>query len=174
MDIVFGCCLAFGALLAAFTLFFGDILDSALDGMFEWLSIDAHELFQPVVVTGGITVFGGTGLLLSRYSSLPAAGVYAASVGIAALIAIGMYFVYVRPMKNSENSTGYSIQDLAGKRAEVLTPIPAAGCGEVLVRVGAGNSNHVAASFEGVEVEAGTPVVVVEVKEGTLYVAKLD
>jgi len=174
MEIVFGCCLAFGALLAAVTLILGDALDAAVDGMFEWLSIDAHHVFQPVVLAGGITVFGGSGLLLARYSSLSAPGVYALAFCIATLVSAGIYFVYVRPMKNSENSLGYSMQDLAGKRAEVLTAIPEGGYGEVLVRVGAGNANHIAASFEGEAVPAGTPVVVVEVKEGTLYVAKLD
>lgn len=174
MEALFWCCLVFGALIAVITLVFGDALDGATHGMTGWLSIDVHHLFQPVVLSGAITVFGGSGLLLHRYSSWPGAGVYAGSAVIAVLIGAGMYFLYVRPMRNSENSTGYSMEELAGKRAEVLTPIPADGCGEVLVRVGAGNTNHIAASFDGEEVPSGTPVVVVEVKEGTLYVSRMD
>ncbi len=174
MEAVFWCCLVFGALMAVVTLVFGDALGGATDGLFGWLSIDVHHLFQPVVLSGAVTVFGGTGLLLHRYSGWPSPGVYAVSAATAAVIAAGMYFLYVRPMRSSENSTGYSMSELAGKRAEVLTPIPASGCGEVLVRVGAGNVNHVAASFDGEEVPAGTPVVVVEVKEGTLFVSRMD
>jgi len=174
LDALFWCCLVFGALMAVVTLIFGDHLGGAADGLSGWLSIDIHHLFQPVVLAGGVTVFGGAGLLLHRYSGWPAAGVYAASAASAVLIGVGMYFLYVRPMENSENSQGYSMAELAGKRAEVLTPIPASGCGEVLVRIGAGNTSHVAASFDGEEVPAGTKVVVVEVREGTLYVSKME
>lgn len=174
MEALFWCCLTFGALIAIVTLVFGDALGGATDGLFGWMSIDVHHLFQPVVLSGAVTVFGGSGLLLHRYSSWSGAGVYAGSAAIAAVVGTGVYFVYVRPMRNSENSTGYSMSELAGKRAEVLTPIPAAGCGEVLLKVGAGNVNHVAASFDGEDVPSGTRVVVVEVKEGTLYVSRLD
>lgn len=174
MEAVFWCCLVFGALIAIVTLVFGDLLGGATDGATGWLSIDAHHLFQPVVLSGAITVFGGSGLLLHRYSPWPGAGVYAGAIAIAAVVGAGMYFVYVRPMRDSENSTGYSMEELAGKRAEVLTSIPASGFGEVLVRVGAGNVNHIAASFDKEEVPSGTPVVVVEVKEGTLYVSRMD
>ncbi|MBB6733756.1 NfeD family protein [Cohnella zeiphila] len=174
MEALFWCCLTFGALMAIVTLVFGDHLGGASDGLFGWLSIDVHHLFQPVVLSGGVTVFGGAGLLLRRYSGWPASGVYAVSLAFAAAVGVGMYFLYVKPMESSENSTGYSIVELAGKRAEVLTPIPSKGYGEVLVRVGAGNTSHIAASFDGEEVPSGTPVVVVEVKDGTLYVSRMD
>ncbi|MBB6636428.1 protease [Cohnella thailandensis] len=171
MDALFWCCLLFGALMALVTLIFGDGLGDAAGGLF---SIDLHDVFQPVVLSGGITVFGGMGLLLHRYSELPGYGIYLLSVMGAALIGMGMYFVYVRPMRNSENSTGYSMNELTGMLAEVLTPVPATGFGEVLVKAGVGYSNHVAASFDKVDVPAGTKVVVVEVKEGTLYVSRMD
>ncbi|CAM3722547.1 NfeD family protein [Cohnella lubricantis] len=174
MEALFWCCLVFGALIAIITLIFGDVLGGAADGATGWLPIDVNHLFQPVVLSGAVTVFGGSGLLLDRYSSWPNAGVYAGAVTIAVAIGAGMYFIYVRPMRDSENSTGYSMEDLAGKRAEVLTSIPANGFGEVLVRVGAGNVNHTAASFDREEVPSGTAVVVVEVKEGTLYVSRMD
>ncbi|RUS48341.1 NfeD family protein [Cohnella sp. AR92] len=171
MDVLFWCCLLFGALVALITLIFGDGLGDAVGGMF---SIDFHHLFQPVVLSGGITVFGGMGLLLHHYSSLSGAGIYVLAILGAAAIATGMYFIYVRPMRNSENSTGYSMQELTGMIAEVLTPLPSSGYGEVLVKAGVSYSNHVAASFDREEVPAGTRVVVVEVKEGTLYVSRMD
>jgi len=164
-------CLALGSMLALVSLVFGD---GFAGGWLDFLSIDAHHLFHPVVLAGGITVFGGAGILLRRYSDLPAAGIYAAAVAIAAVVGAGMYFVYVRPMKRSESSIGFSMAELAGKRAEVLVPIPPAGFGEVLVRAGAGRTNQIAASFDGVSLPAGAKVVVVDVKDDTLYVSRID
>lgn len=163
METLFWSCLAFGVLMAAVTLVFGDMLD--------WL---AHDLFEPVVLAGGITLFGGAGLLLSRYSSLPPPGIYGCAFGVAAVCAVAMHFVYVKPMKNSENSVAYSIHELAGKRAEVITSIPASGYGEVLVRVGAGNTNQIAESFDREPLPEGTKVVVVRVKDDVLGVSRLD
>ncbi|MBB6671128.1 NfeD family protein [Cohnella nanjingensis] len=173
MEALFWCCLGFGALMAIVTLVFGDLLGGAT-GWFEWLSIDGHHLFQPVVLAGGITVFGGAGLLMHRYSPLSALGVYASAIVIAVAIAIAMYFVYVRPMKASENSVGFSMNDLEGKRAEVLTSIPADGCGEVLVKIGAGLTNQIAESFDKEDVPSGTEVVIVRVRGEVVYVSRLD
>lgn len=163
MEILFWSCLAFGVLMALVTLVLGDVLD--------WLS---HDLLEPVVFAGGITIFGGAGLLLARYSSLHPGGIYACAISAAAVGGLAMHFAYVRPMKNSENSVAYSIHELAGKRAEVITSIPASGYGEVLVRVGAGNTNHIAESFDREAIAEGTKVVVVRVKDDVLGVSRLD
>lgn len=166
MEIVFWSCLAFGVLMALATLIVGD-----MGGAFDFLP---HDLFEPVVLAGGITIFGGAGLLLDRYTALQAGGVYACAGAAAALGGLAMHFVYVRPMKNSENSVAYSIRDLEGKRAEVITSIPAVGFGEVLVRVGAGNANHIAESFDSEALAEGTKVVVVRVKDDVLGVSRLE
>lgn len=173
MEAIFWCCLAFGTLMAIVTLVFGDLLDG-VSGWFDWLTIDGHHLFQPVVLAGGITVFGGAGLLLHRYAPMAAAGVYVASAALAAAIGAAMYFVYVRPMKASENSVGFSMHDLEGKRAEVLTSIPATGFGEVLVKIGAGHTNQIAESFDKEDVPSGTEVVIVRVRGEVVYVSRLD
>lgn len=55
-----------------------------------------------------------------------------------------------------------------------MTAIPASGCGEVLVRIGAGVTNHTAESFEGRDIPEGSRVVVVEVKPDTLLVAIMN
>ena len=74
----------------------------------------------------------------------------------------------------SENSTGFSHAEYAGKTGEVGLTVPAVGYGEVVVRMGASTTFQPAASFTGAEIAAGTPVVVVEVDaDGTLRVAPL-
>lgn len=158
-------CLIAGVLLAVVMLLFGD-----------WLGGVAHSLhvIQPTSLIVGLTVFGGAGVMLLRYTELADGAVCTASILLAILSAFVMYFLYVRPMRNAENSTGFSIQDLSGRVGEVLTSIPAHGYGEVLVRFGAGNVAHTAAGLNGEAIEEGARVLVIEAREGTLYVIHYD
>ena len=163
LEIYWGCLIA-GALFALLAVLFGDLIGHALH---------LHVL-EPVTVVGGIAVFGGAGVLFTEYTALTTT----TSAILSALLAIAMsllvFFLYVRPMKNSENSTVFSIQDLSGRIAEVIVPIPATGYGEVILKIGAGNTNQIAASFNLEEIQAGTRVVIVEVKDDTLYVARFE
>lgn len=171
MQELFWACLAGGILFTLVTAVLGDIVSHALHGALDFLSAD---YLNPMVLAAGITVFGGTGILLDDYSPLPAAAIIVLALAFAVLTGalIGKY--YIRPMKKSENSTAYSMNGLKGRIGEVLTAIPGKGCGEVLVKVGAGNTNQIAASFDGTDIQAGTRVVVVEVKDGTVYVSRFE
>lgn len=174
MEQLFWACLIGGVLFAVVTVIFGDLISNALDGLFDFLSIEGNGVFQPMVLVGAITSFGGIGLLLLRYSPLASAMVIVAAVLGAIGISVIVYFAYVKPMENSENSTAFSIRDLSGRIGEVLVPIPSRGYGEVLVKIGAGNTNQIAASFDGDTIESGVRVVVVEVRDDTLFVTRLE
>ncbi|QYR23668.1 NfeD family protein [Paenibacillus sp. sptzw28] len=174
METLFLSCLIGGALFAVISVIFGDWLSLALDGALDFLSIDGHPVLQPMTVVGGITVFGGAGMMLDRYSELGGAAVIGFAVLFAVIAGICVYFFYVKPMENSESSTGYSMKELSGVIAEVLVPIPEVGYGEVMIKAGAGVSNQIAASFDGSMIPSGARVVVIEVKDNTLYVSKLE
>ncbi|MGB8954639.1 MAG: NfeD family protein [Tumebacillaceae bacterium] len=163
VEIYWGCLIG-GALFALLAVLLGDLISHALH---------LHAL-EPVTVVGGIAVFGGAGVLFSEYTSLTTVSVAILSALLAILMSLLVFFLYVRPMKNSENSTAFSMQDLSGRIAEVIVPIPSTGYGEVILRIGAGNTNQIAASFNREEIQAGTRVVVVEVKDDTLYVARYE
>ncbi|CAG7628472.1 NfeD family protein [Paenibacillus allorhizosphaerae] len=163
-----------GALFAFATVLFGDLLGNALDGLFDFLSADALHWLQPMVLFSAITLLGGAGVLLTKYTVFGPALVLMLSILAAAASAVLIFFLYVKPMENSENSVAFSIHDLVGRIGEVTVPIPAKGCGEVLVRTGGGVTNQIAESFDGTPIEAGRRVVTVEVKDGTLFVSGLD
>ncbi len=173
METLFLACLAGGILYALVTVVFGDWLGQVLDGALEFLSLDGHSFFSPSSLVGGITVFGGAGLLLTRYSSWGAVVILLLAALIAIAAGAGIFFLYVKPMEDSENSIAFSAAELSGALAEVLVPIPSKGYGEVLVKVGAGFTNQIAASFDGVEIAGGAKVVVVEMKDHTLYVSEI-
>ncbi|PZE22181.1 protease [Paenibacillus xerothermodurans] len=163
-----------GVLFAIVSVLFGDLLSSALDGPLDFLWGDHLHALQPTVVLSGLTACGGAGILLTRYTWWGSAAILITAITCAVAASILVYLFCVKPMQNSENSVAYSMQDLVGRAAEVSVPIPAEGYGEVVMRVGAGNTNHIAASYDKVDIGAGTKVVTVEVIDGTLFVTCLD
>jgi len=163
-------CFIGGVLFALITIIFGDILGNFLDGFFDFLSMDHLDFLQPVVLVGGITILGGSGIMLYRYTDLAPLSVAVISLTLSVFISVIVYFSYVKPMKNSENSTGYSMKDLVGKIGEVTVPIPVGGYGEVVIKGGLGLTNQIAANMDQTEIPAGTRVVVGEIKEGVVYV----
>lgn len=176
MTTAYWICLFGGLAFSVLALFFADLLDGAidsLDGAFD--SVDLGNFLDPLSFVGGLTVFGGAGVLLENYASLnpfPEA-VVAASIGL--VVALVMHFAYVKPMKRSENSTAFSMKEYVGKIGEVNTAIPANGFGEVLVRMGASVTFQAATSFTKSAIATGTPIVVVEVDgEGSLLVTPLE
>lgn len=173
LEVYWGCFIA-GALFAVITIVFGDFLGSVLDGLFDFLTLDHIDFFHPMVIMGGITAFGGAGVALTKATSLGALPVAVIALMMAVLLSFTVYFAYVKPMKGAESSTGFSIRDMIGKIGEVTVPIPAKGYGEVLIKIGAGNTNQIAASSDGEDIPAGTRVVVAEVREGVLYVFRYE
>lgn len=171
---IYWACLIGGVIFAVVTVVVGDLIGNLFDGILDFLSIEGLHFLQPVVLVSGITAFGGAGILLTEYTSLQVLPAAVLSVIAAILLSVPVYFFYVKPMENTENSTGYSMQDLTGRLGEVTVPIPATGYGEVIMKIGVGNTNQIAASFDREDIQTGTRVVVVEVRDGTLYVSRYE
>ncbi|OKP88895.1 protease [Paenibacillus helianthi] len=171
METLYLGCLALGVIFAVVSVIVGDLISSALHGIFDVVSF---HFISPAVLAGGITVFGGAGILLTRYSSLENGPILALSLLSAAFMAVVMYLGVVKPMDKSEMSSGFSMSELPGRIGEVTVPVPAQGYGEIMVKFGASNSLHTAASFDHLLLPAGIKVVVVEVKEGVAVVSEFE
>ncbi|MBL0387543.1 hypothetical protein JJB07_12930 [Tumebacillus sp. ITR2] len=92
-----------------------------------------------------------------------------------AFVALIAYFIYTPSMQRAEVSSGFSIQDLVGKIGVVTVTIPVkGGYGEVLIRVGASNTNQIAGSFSGDPIPEGTRVVIVRAAQHTIYVSPFE
>ena len=176
MTTIYWFCLGGGFAFSLLLVLFDGLLDGALDALDG--AVDALDLggaLDPLSAVAGLAVFGGAGLVLDAYTGLGTAPevVIAAAIGI--VTAIVMHVAYVKPMKRSENSTGFSQAEYVGKTGETNTSIPAGGFGEVVIKMGASTTFQTAASFDGTPIPDGTPVVVVEVdREGTLRVSPLS
>lgn len=170
MEVLFWSCFAGGALFALISAILGDVVGSWLEGVFDVFSVD---FLKPVVTASAITTFGGAGILLTRYTRIGNFGVVTLAVLIALSFSVLIYFAYVKPMENSENSIGYSSTELPGKLGEVTVPIPSKGFGEVMVKFVAGITLHTAASWDRRNIPAGALVVIVDSKDGVVHVSEL-
>ncbi|WP_194842103.1 protease [Gracilibacillus salitolerans] len=155
---------------AIISLLLGNVLDGLLDSLFDSLG----EFFNPLLVFGTLSVVGGSGVLLTKYSSLGEIYVLLISllIGIGAYLLI--YYFLVIPLSNAESSTSISVHDLEGKVGEVITTIPAQGMGEVFISSTSGSRNETAVSFDKKIIKQGQQIVVVQVKDHVLYVSEID
>ncbi|MNW53613.1 putative membrane protein YuaF [compost metagenome] len=141
-----------------------------MEGALDFLAVD---FLKPIITASAITTFGGSGILLTRYTNINSVTIVILSILIALMLSVVIYFAYVKPMENSENSVGYSSQELPGKLGEVTVPIPVNGFGEVMIKMVSGNTLHIASSWDDREIAVGTLVVVVNTKEGVVQVSEL-
>jgi membrane protein implicated in regulation of membrane protease activity len=132
------------------------------------------HLLNPLTIVGAITAFGGAGILLERYMVAGTLPIVAVAIVIALVMSVIVHFLIVRPMDRSESSLAFSQAEYVGMTGLVTVPIPASGRGQVMVRVGAGNTVEPAASFDDRPIPSGSQIIVVEVRDHTLYVSASD
>ncbi len=154
-----------GSLVVAILfLLIGDILHNVLDGF-----------FHPVLLFGSLAVISGTGILLTKYTFLSAGIVLGIGVSFGVITYVLIYNFLIIPISQAESSNAYSMQDYRGRIAEVITSIPAAGYGEVMLSSAAGSRSETAQSFDRLDIGRGKKVVVVEIdKEGVLHVSPME
>ena len=175
MTTIYWICLGGGFAFSLLLVLFDGLLDGAMDALDGALeAVDVDGFFDPLSAVAGVTVFGGAGLVLDAYTNLGPTPEIAIAVALGVIAAITLHMVYVKPMKQSENSTAFSQAEYVGKTGEANTSIPASGFGEVVIKMGASTTFQTASSFDGTPIADGSKVVVVEVdREGVLRVSPL-
>jgi membrane protein implicated in regulation of membrane protease activity len=132
---------------------------------------DGPDFLNPVIILAFVTLFSASGYLFEKLSAIH----YLAVVGISAIIALILVtflnvFVLI-PLSNAEESLVYKESDLRGRIGTVITAIPADGYGEVMIESISGRIAKPATSFDRVQIENGTNVLVVDIKDGVLQVS---
>jgi membrane protein implicated in regulation of membrane protease activity len=173
LEIYWGCLIT-GIVFTLLTVVFDDFLGNMMDGILNALTIDLPGLFNTTVVMSALTAFGGAGILLTTYTPLSWGATLLFSVGMAIVLSVLFYFFYVKPMENTENSIGFSIHDFVGMVGEITIPIPKEGYGEIVLSIGGGTTNQIAASFDQVEIPSETKALVIEISEDTLLVSPYE
>lgn len=125
---------------------------------------------SPLTIATFITAFGAIGLVATELFGASDRGslVWAAvgGFGFSVLIYFAFTYLFIKPQGSSE----VHIADLAGKTAQVITPIPVNGLGEVALVSQGGRVTYSARSLQGEAIEQGATVRVSRVAGGIAYV----
>lgn len=178
MTELYWACLLGGMAFSLLTFLLSDFFDHGIgssgDAGLDHGSVHWAEVFHPIIIVSAITAFGGAGLITERVADVDAVSESAIAMAIAFVLSIGLYFLYVKPMRNRENSIGYSMAELPGRIGCVSTSIPASGYGEVLLSIAGSNTYQMASSMDGIAIPEGCNVVIVDVQENVLCVVPID
>ena len=119
--------------------------------------------FSPLVIASAITAFGAVGLAAMKGFGM--SGLLSTIVALAFAGAIGaaIFFGIVKFMYGSQSNSIFSINDLVETEAEVLTPIPEGGFGEIVYTSNEIRYTLPARSAAGESIKRGARVIIREI-----------
>lgn len=125
---------------------------------------------SPVTLATFATSFGGVGLILDK-AHMPALVSFPVAGASGFVIATGVFYLFYKVFSITQSTSSVAERHTINRRADVITPIPAGGIGEIAYVLGGRRFNAPARSEDGEEVGSGTAVVIVR-KAGTIFVVK--
>lgn len=126
--------------------------------------------FSPVVMASAITTFGAVGLISMKGFGLGGLASTFVALGFAGAIGAAIFFGIVKFMYYSQSNSIFSLNDLVGTEAEVITTVPAKGLGEIAYSVKGTRYTLAAKSMEECEIRRGAPVIIREIAGSTAVV----
>jgi len=184
--LVYTICLATGLLFtiisAAIGHFFGGTDGHAEIGTgghaeagFDHTGMPGISFFSPTVLASFVTAFGAFGLI---FTHLPATSSVWASAPLAALcgsaVAWLVFLMFNAMFNRTQSSSESHIASVVGQTASVITPIPAAGVGEIAYVQGGTRYTAPAREEDGKPVGNGETVKVCRIAGSQFYVRSLD
>ena len=124
---------------------------------------DSPSPFNPLVIASAITTFGAFGLISMKGFGLNGLMSTIVALGFAGAIGAAIFFGIVKFMYGSQSNTVFSLDDLIDTEAEVLTPIPEIGLGEIAYYIKGTRNTMSAKSIDGQGIGRGTTVVIREI-----------
>jgi membrane protein implicated in regulation of membrane protease activity len=162
---------------------FGHIADAfdGGDGHGDGHHGDAHGVaafhfpfFSPLALSTLFGALGAWGLIMKHGFRLADAASLLTAIPLAIATGYAVTYAAWRMVSGSRGSISIRLSDLVGATAEVLTPIPAGGMGEIAALVDGQRFARPARESQGREVPRGAQVKVVQVVGGTLLVTIAD
>lgn len=158
--------LLFGGLgITLMYILIGDVIEGIFGGF---------DVINPTLLFSSIAIVGGIGVLLSKYTNFPDYAVLSISILVGMIVYIVVYYFIIAPLNRAEVSTAFSVKELEGSLAEVITSIPSNGYGEVILTTIGGVVNFSAKSFDGRPIAHGARVVVVRAEKDHLLVTTFE
>lgn len=173
-------CLAFGILYSAVSFLLGShgFDHSGLDhgggagGHAASHDAEVPSPFNPLVISCAIIAFGAVGLIGNAGFGMGDLASAIVALGFAGVIGAAIFFGVVKFMYNSQSNSVFSMEDLIGTDAEVITPIPAHGMGEITYSINGVRYNQSAGSFTQEEIGRGAAVIIRSIAGNAAVVQK--
>ncbi|MBP1595776.1 MAG: hypothetical protein H6Q05_1153 [Acidobacteria bacterium] len=125
---------------------------------------------SPTVVATFLTGFGGGGLLANSYFQLSVGKGVLVALLVGVLLSGGTFAVLTVLFKNTQAGSEYSLDDMAGRVVQIITPIPANGTGEIALVVKGTRVIGPARTEDGAAMPKNAPVEIVRVVGNIYYV----
>jgi len=128
---------------------------------------------SPTIIATFLTAFGGTGMIclkvfdLGSYTSLPVSLL----VGLGIAVAVFALFEWI--FEKTQASVTMDAAQMVGTRADVITPIPEKGVGEIAFVASGLRQNSPARSYDGRPIESPAEVEIVRVVGGSYIVRRV-
>lgn len=141
-------------------ILFGDFLD----GIFP------EGFLSPTLIFSFLTFLSASGYIFEKIFSFHSFLIFIVSL-VLALILVTLLNVFVLvPLSSAEESMVYWEEDLKGRLGKVITSIPVDGYGEVVIEGISGTISKSAKAFNNEPISYDEKVLIIDVKEGVVYV----
>jgi hypothetical protein len=128
--------------------------------------------FNPLVIASAITTFGAVGLISMKGFGLGDLASTIVALSFAGAIGAALFFGIVKFMYGSQSNSIFSLNDLIGTEADVLTPVPETGLGEIVFIANGTRYTLGARSLEGDVIRRGETVIIREIAGSIAVVQK--
>jgi membrane-bound ClpP family serine protease len=141
---------------------------------FEHSGIPGMSIFSPTVIASFITAFGGFGMIFSKFEATNNPWVSAPLSLLGGLgIASGVFFIFNAFFKKTQSSSESRVAGLVGMEANVITPIPENGVGEIAYVQSGSRYSAPARSEGGASIANGRTVKIVRIVGTQFYVTSV-
>jgi len=168
-----------GISLIILSFLFGSLFEALeFDGFefdLEVFGLDINLPLSPLLYMLFATVFGGMGwILMLEFQYISNIIVLLISIITALVVSMVIYRFIMKPLKNAENTSSPSSEDLIGLRAVVASTIVEDGFGEIRYVFNGNSFSAPAKSTDGSMIKAGREVSICWIENHIFYVAALD
>ena len=109
--------------------------------------------------------------MLEQFTSISSVVSFILAIVFATILSALLYFFLLVPLRSAEVSLAYTDESLEGQVGKVITPVPLDGFGEIVIETVNGLISKRAASYHNIEIPYDTQVLIIELKDGTAFVA---
>ncbi|MCP6682377.1 hypothetical protein [Bacillus nakamurai] len=144
-------------------LFFNDVFH----GLSEAVPV---SFLNPALILSFLTIFSASGYIGEIAAPLSSPVIGLLSFAVSVLFVSLLHIFVLVPLSSAEESLVYREADLRGRVGKIITSVPKDGYGEVLIEGIGGAISKSAVSFDNEQINYGTAVLIIDVKDGVLSV----